>query len=283
MAKGIRSEMEEQLAKRAEEAYGRKDDTGKYRSYFRTDIEGISYWKPDKGDHIIDILPYKAGNNDPNAPKGEWQYVLDIWVHQKVGTNEDNYVCLARNYNKLCPICKHQDKLRREEDFDEDLVKSLSPKRRTVYNVIVYDNKKETDKGVQVFEVAHWFMEKHLLNLMRDKRTGEKILFYLPSKKGKSISFTIEEGSFVPKGSDTPVKSAQYEAHKLEDRDYDLDEEDLKDVYCLDDIIERSTFDEIKRAFWGEDEDDEPKENPFDEPESEEKEKPVRGRRSIRR
>jgi len=115
---------------------------------------------------------------------------------------------------------------------------------------------------------------------MRDKRTGAKILFYLPSKKGKSVSFTIEEGSFVPKGSDTPVKSAQYEAHKLEDRDYDLDEEDLKAAYCLDDIIERPTFKEIERAFWGEDEDDddESEENSFDEPESEEKEKPVRGR-----
>jgi len=245
-----REERKEQLKKRMDESAARKGDSGKYRSIFKSDLEDVDFWKATPGDHIIDIIPYYAGATDPIAKEGEWAYVLDLWVHRAVGAGENNFVCPKRNFKERCPVCEHQAQMIHQDDFDEDLLNSLEPKRRVVYNIVCYDSNEEEDKGVQVWETAHWFMEDKLIPISQD-RHGNKI-FFPDEEEGKSIAFTIEKSSFKDKGTGERRPSYKYVGHRFENRDYSIDEGALNAAYTLDEIIHIPSREELHEEFWGE-------------------------------
>ena len=124
----------------------------------------VTFWAPKLGQHIIDIIPFKMGSNSPLddigqplTPEGEDDYVLDYWVHRNIGPGEDQtIVCLAKTYREKCPICEHAQELIRKGD--QDTADLLKPKRRTIYNVYVWDSAEEQNKGVQIWEVAYFYM-----------------------------------------------------------------------------------------------------------------------------
>lgn len=244
MDKSNKQKMKEGLVGAHEESYKRRDDSGRFRPFFREDLEDVQFWSCGTGDHLIDIIPYMSGKRDPNAVEGKGRYVLDIFVHFGVGVNEDSFVCPARNYKNPCPICEHQSELRKEPDYDEDLVKSLNPSRRVVYNVLVYDSTKEEEKGVQIYAVAHWFMERHLIPLAKDLRTGQ-LLPFADYEEGKSIAFT-------KKGSGQT--GTEFIGHRFVDRDYVIPDAILDQASCLDNLISVPTYDELKEIYWGSEE-----------------------------
>jgi len=236
-----RKKYKEALLKKTQDSYDRREDSGRFGSIFKSDLSGVSFWKCKAADHLLDIIPYIAGPDDAKNKEGEIVYFLDILIHQSVGGNENSYVCPG-SYGKRCPICEHRQLLRKEDDYDEDLVKSLNSSRRVVYNVLVYDTEKEEAKGVQVWEVAHWFMERHLTPLAKDPLTAELLPFTDPDE-GKSISFER-------KGSGQTGTS--FLAHKFVDRDYAIPDEILDTVHCLDQLIQQTSYEELYEAYWGE-------------------------------
>ena len=240
-----RAAMKEALARKTQESYEKRDDSGQFKNIFKDEFAS-KLWKCGEGEHIIDIIPFPAGNHDPNTKPGEPNYVLILWVHYGVGVNQDAYVCQARNYNKQCPICEYREEVRRQEDYDEELVKELTPKRRSIYNILCYDSEKEEGKGVQIFDAAHWFMEKHIAPLAKTptrgagKSTDMYVAFSDPDT-GKSISFTR-------KGT---KRNSEFLAHKFVDRNYVIPDEVLDAAFVLDECINYATYDEINQAFQG--------------------------------
>lgn len=243
MAKSRVELREEQLQRKLEESRARREDKGKYGHYlkFPPDTERFNPFKEKDGIHIIDMLTYQAGPNDPYNDEGDYTYVLDVFVHTNVGVNEDSYVCPARNYKKPCPICEEQAAIMAEDDYDEEMAKELEPRRKVAYNVYL-DMPPECEKGVQIFDTAHWYMERHITSpsFTQDARTKEVQSFTLPTKDGKSIQFE-KKG----KGLDA------FFGHKLISRDYGV--EDLEDkVYCLDKLLYLAPYEEIYEAYFGE-------------------------------
>ena len=236
-----RAKYKEALLKKTQDSYDRREDSGRFGSIFKSDLSGVPFWKCKAADHLIDIIPYIAGPDDPKNKEGEIVYFLDVLVHQGVGGNENSYVCPG-SYGKRCPICEHRQLLRKDDDYDEDLVKSLNSSRRAIYNVLVYDTEKEEDKGVQVWEVAHWFMERHLTPLAKDPRTAALLPFTDPDE-GKSVSFE-RHGS--------GQTGTSYLGHKFVDRDYVIPDEVLDSVHCLDQLITQTSYEELYEAYWGE-------------------------------
>src|SRR3990170_10002 len=240
-----RAAMKESLAKKTQESYEKRDDSGQFKNIFKDEYVS-KLWKCGEGEHLIDIIPFLAGDHDPNTKPGEPNYVLILMVHYQVGANQNAYVCPARNYNKSCPICEYREEVRRQEDYDEDLVKELTPKRRSIYNILCYDNDKEENKGVQIFDAAHWFMEKHIAPLAKTpvrgagKSTDMYVAFSDPDT-GKSISFTR-------KGT---KRNSEFLAHKFVDRNYQIPDEVLDAAFILDDCVNYSSYDEINLAFQG--------------------------------
>jgi len=241
-AKTRRKLYREEVRKAQEESYTTKDDSGKFKSVFR-DIPG-GLWKCKEGSHSINILPFIAGKNNPNRSEGKPTYLLDIFIHTKVGVNEDSYLCLNRTYKgkKDCPICEYQAKLRKQEEYDEAEVKALSPTRRAVYNIQVLDDKKESDR-VRVFDVSHYLFEKELIERAEGMKGG-RVLFAHPDE-GKVITFKRRG-----KGP-TDTKYAPFD---FEPREEEITDELLDKVLCLDDYLIIPTYEEVAQAFFGKEE-----------------------------
>lgn len=238
-AKGIRRRQEKQ----------EKDAQGG-SGVFRGDVD-FNKWKPGKGQHMIDIVPYFAGKNDYPEAKEDGTYMFSFGVHYNIGIDKKAYICpktIPGLKDKRCPICEHAAKLKNEgKDYDD--YKEFFPKKRELYNVVIQDSEKERDKGVQVFEVSYHYMGKLLEPIMKKPiRPGEEnvdpyIDFALETKDGKTIAFSIGEKKV---GKDV---FPTYEGHRFVDRDYDL-EDYLDDAYVLDELLYIPTYDEIYKEFW---------------------------------
>ena len=214
-------------------------DAGGFKGIFdreKCQKYGVNFWKPQAGEHLIDILPYLSGENAPyvdgvKAKPDSPAYVVDIYVHQRVNVNNDQYICLTKSYRKPCPICEAMEK----GDYSAEELDEMRPKRRTIYAIMDLD---ATSKGIQIWELAHWFMEKKLQYRAKRPRGGGYVN-YSHAKNGKSIAFSIT-GSGLKKA---------FEGHDFIDRDGPIDEEILAKVPCLDDLLHIPEYDEVKRAF----------------------------------
>lgn len=238
----MRSKMRGKLKKKTEASHKNRDQGGGLANYFdKEKMEKVNTWWANKGDHIIDVIPYLAGTHDPNNKPDEPVYVLDLKVHRGVGAMEEIMVC-PEQYGDPCPICEEMRK-RSHQDLDfKTEIKPLKPGRRVMYNIVVRDGGDMEKKGVQVFEIAHWFMEKHLAKIAKDPRGGGFTIFSDPDD-GKSISF---------ERSGVGATSTNYEGHRFLDRTEVITDEELEGAFCLDDLIELKSYDEIYKAFHGE-------------------------------
>jgi len=239
----MKAKMHDELNKRIQESYDNRQATGKFKSIFNEEMQ-IPIWKIGVGEHLIDIIPYMIGEGNPNPKRklGEIGDYLNLFVHNGVGVNENQYICLARCYSKPCPVCELRLKLQKEGE-DPDSLKSFNPTRRCVYNVIVYDDGKEEAKGVQVMIVAYYFMQRHLDELANPVRPGSSRTNYMAyNKTGKSIAFKREGAG---------AKNTSFVGHKFEDRNYDIPDEILDSTFCLEKIIHIPSYSEVYEALHG--------------------------------
>jgi len=240
--------MKKDLEKRHQEAGERTDERMEFGTYFNKDDipEGVEFWKAEKGRHIIDIVPFFAGKNHPRDPEGRLSYVVDLYVHRNIGAKNTPIVCPQRNFDEPCPICEYISK-RRLPKSEWDLI---GPKRRTVYFVWVHDEaQKEEKKGLQIWEVSHWFFEKEIDELAKMPRGGGYVNFS-DIDKGRSISFKVKSsGSYIdPNGQ--KQESIEFTGYQFIDREEKIPDSILDNVFPLDDVINMKTpYNEIKEMF----------------------------------
>ena len=79
MPKQSKRSPKEELMRRLEGDYNRKKGGG---TLFRSDLRGVNFWSCKEAEHLIDIIPYTAGDMDPIEPGSE-SYVLEFYVHNK--------------------------------------------------------------------------------------------------------------------------------------------------------------------------------------------------------
>jgi len=272
-----KEQMKADLARRNQEAEKSNDSFG---GSFNNSVmvDDLPMWRCPEDEHIIDIIPYQVGANHPNPKikEGEWGYYFEFFVHYGVGPMDGQFVCLKETYNLPCPICEARMALRNTEDFDEAEEKKLKAKKRTLYNVVVYTSDDEEKKGVQVWHVAHWYMQKNIVPLAKNKRTGQSIPFS-DAYDGKSIQFTRkgigQHGEFL--------------GHTFLDREeedgaiYEISDDILDAAFTLEECINKPEYEEVRAAFYGEASGDEGTDEP--EVEKEEASAPSRkGRRTTK-
>lgn len=222
------------------------------RSGFRSTLfdhskipSGVHIWVPKEGDHLIDIIPFEVGNQMPfdrqsgtvTARQGEIDYLIDIDVHSRIGAESMDFVCPKANFGKPCPICQY---LRAEGSGNDDLWRKYKTTRRTIYLVWVHDNNEEEAKGIQIWNVAHFFMENKLQPLATLPRGGGYKMYSHPTE-GSNISFTIKK-----KG----MGNVEYLGHALYDRERPIPKSILERTFPLDEVIKmHPTFEEIQEVF----------------------------------
>jgi hypothetical protein len=243
-----REQMKKELLERTKTNYDNKD-SGSSNRHFDPDAD-IPFWKPSptttKGKpHIIDILPFQAGphfpTKDKNAIKeGRWTYVLNVWVHKKVGPGKATVVCPAKNYGNRCPICEEIEQLERDGVERDDI--AFIAKRQCTYNVLVMDDVESESKGVQVWDVSYAYSEKAILEIARSARDGGYIPFSdIEKETGRSIAFDVANDKYK-----------KITGHRFELRDYDIPEDLLEDCFPLDTLLVIHTYDELYTILWGE-------------------------------
>jgi hypothetical protein len=242
---GLREKLKKGLREAVEDSYRTKDSISK--NIFDYDkIRNINFFKPGAGPHCVGILPFLMGENHPKVVKGqkkagEGWYNVEVFTHRNVGPNEDTFICLQKTYGQPCPICQHKNTLDKSDKFEGEeriqMLKDLEPKRRVVYAIIDRDAE---SKGVLLWEVAHFFMEKHIVALAR-KRHGGFLAFVDPDlEEGRDVQFEI-------KGS---AMSTQYMGHQLIEREEAIPDDLLETVPVLDELLNIPTYEEVKYAFF---------------------------------
>lgn len=237
--KDRRNLYKEQMADRQRENFANKDNSGKFGDIYDLEKKAqVKFWKCKEDDHEIYIVPYIVGSNHPRLKEGKVDFLLDVFVHRKVGINEDEVICLNRTYGEKCPICEYQAMLKDEEEPDKLLIKSLNPTRRNIFNIVCLDSVKEQELGIQVWNVSQWLFTNPLEELAHKKKGGGEVL-YADIDDGKIISFR-------KKGSG--VNTTEYTAFEFKDRD-EIPDEILDSAICLDELIHKPTYDEVAELF----------------------------------
>jgi hypothetical protein len=245
--------MREDLAQRMQESQERKDEGAfSFGTIFDKSKfpEGLEEWRPKKGEHIIDIIPFIAGSQHPHVQEGSFCYNIDVWVYERVGVNNDAFVVPSRNFKKPDPIAEYIS----SHNLDKVQYNRVRPKRKCIYLVWVHDTPEEERKGAQIWYVPHFFFEDKIDELSKIPRGGGVVNFAcIDDKDGKQIAFNIKaDGSFT---DDTGKQrdSINYVGHQFLQRqgpipDWVLDQVDhLK----LDELIKmHPTYEEIYESFY---------------------------------
>jgi len=221
------------LTERTEQSYNTREASGKYNDYFTDDMP-LQKWICTEAGHILDVIPFLAGDNHPNVAPGKATHNVDVFVHFGIGVTESSYLCPARMGKGKCPICEFQAELKKQKNYDEEYVKSFNAKRRVVYNVCVYDTHKDEDAGVMIWEASHHLSEKNIMAIARNNRTGAFVKWADPDN-GKTVEFAR-----VGKG-----KSTNYEGFKFTDREEPITDETLDQAIAIDDYLDYKTYDEL--------------------------------------
>ena len=232
----------EDLQKRHQDAVNNRD-TGMYGSFFDRPklLNDVGFWKCSEGTHIIDIVPFIAGNNMPisqDTAEGEPIWFLDLWIHRNVGVLGHPYPCLANNWGERCPICEH---LRDNRDqYSEDEWKAAKAKRRSIYFVWNHTNPTDEEKGIFIWDVAHWFMEDKL-SMISVKPKGGGTIAYYDIDNGKNVQFTRRG---------TGAMNTQYGGHAFYDRDEpEIPDHILDQTFTLDEAVIHPSYDELLKIF----------------------------------
>lgn len=209
--------------------------------------KGIGFWKCGFGEHLIDYIPFEAGSNMPKVreanseldpiEEGQYCWSIDLHVHTKVGAQEKKFVCPEVTNGEQCPIC---DYIRANRPLSKEDYSTHKPKRYTMHLIWCRDDGEEK-KGLQLWEIPHYFMEKHIKVKAEKPKGGGTIEYYDPDA-GRHVKF-------IKEGSDSKWNFYGYDFYE---RDEPIPDEILDQSFPLDSVIKYASYNEIYKAFYGE-------------------------------
>jgi hypothetical protein len=224
--------------------------------------------------NLIDFLPWVVTQSwykdlrthsglTTNLDVGDWDYKLELPVHQNVGENNDIFLCLRLAFGQKCPDCEKLFEEYEKEDQDAKKISSLNPSWRDWYNVYDYNEEANPDGENQIWEnVAYKNFEEEILAEADD---GQETVLYSDIEEGKTVEIEGKDKKFG--------KNPYIVAKKVEFKDRDPYEESIvKETVSLDALVKICTYEEFANARKGVSED---KENDGEEPDKEETPSPT--------
>jgi hypothetical protein len=196
------ADMGSSLALRDQESYRIKDGIGGRGIIDDSLVQqsGLEIFNPSQGQHLMDIIPYPIGENDPMVLLGKMQmgqptYLCQAAVHTQVGPGNDKYICVAKTLGERCGRCDVMDHISRDPDVDDELVSSLRPSKFPQCLYYIWDRNSE-NKGVQLFIISAWFMERDLQSRAKQPKVlgSGKIIYANPNageQGGRHIKFEV--------------------------------------------------------------------------------------------
>ncbi len=159
--------------------------------------EGVKFFNVKKeGVYRLDIIPYivPEGAKNPCAQTGDEYFERTFWQHRGIGADNATVICPRKTLGKPCPICEYRAELAKQEDSDEDLIKSLAPKERQLFNVL--DNE-DLESGVQVWEISYHNFGRQLDARIRNSDDDDGYEFFHDPEEGMMLKIGMEEKNFA--------------------------------------------------------------------------------------
>lgn len=226
---------------------------------------GVTMFRPKPGTVLkINILPFEAGEGNPNAEPGQLHYERTYHVHRGIGPSDDAVTCLKKTFGEKCPICEYRSKLDREEHEDEFL--ALAPKERVLYNIIDMNDR---EAGVQIWDISYHLFEKHLEAAIKLSDEEDGYEFFADPEDGLVLHLNFEKKSYAGREYGE-VTSVQFKPRRQP-----LTDAELSGAHCLDDLIARMSYSELKTLFLQEDSVDDDDDDTPPPPKSKGKKAPV--------
>ncbi len=186
----------------------------------------------------IDIIPFIAGEGNPQADKGTPYWERTYFMHRGIGANAEAVVCLARSFKKKCPVCQHVHEMQRSSSADEKSIKDLQPKQRQLFNVIDTNNREE---GIQIWDVAPFNFGELLNKMITDSEEDEGWDTFFHPDKGATLKLTIKEET-MGEGN----KFFKVVGISLVPRKKQYKESIVAKAPCLDDVVKELDYDDLK-------------------------------------
>ncbi len=202
----------------------------------------------------LNILPYQiTSQKHPEVVAGrrkvgQWDYLLDVWVHRNMGPNKKDMLCPKSTYGKACPACEERQKLY-DEGRDEE-AKAFTPSRRVIYNIqLIGRNGPEEDP--MIFATSHHCFNKELIEEAAASSKGPvPVPFASIGPDGKVVSFRVSETALGT------IKFCEAKSFQFLDRDEEIPDEVLEQCVSLDGHLIVPTAKQILDAMYGNDEED---------------------------
>lgn len=201
-----------------------------------------SYSIKKEGVHRMDIIPYTVpeGVNNPFAEPGELHFERTYYTHRDIGPDGDMYPCLKKTFGTACPICDHRASMLRDPDADEELVKSLAPKERQLWNVFDPD---DAEKGVQLWDCSFHLFGKQLDARVNNSDEDDGYEFFADPDDGLTLKVGFKEKTF---GGNTFCET---ETIDFKSRKAPLPDELLEKAMILDSLLIKYDYDSLKQIF----------------------------------
>ena len=248
------------LGRRTQQQTDTRDDNGgiSRQGFMNYSSSGLKFFKlGDVGTyHDLNILPWRIGTkNHPevvagNAKVGDFDYVLDLMVHTRIGPGNGDYICPKKNFGKPCPICDRADELWKNEDT-KDEARALFAKRKCVYLVQELDeNFHAKSEKPMIYETAHATFSKELQSRATSCLRGKGVVNFADPDEGKVVSFSVNEGTM---GNGKKFKQAGN--FEFNERTEEVSDEILEACPSLDTMMVIKTPEQLKAAMYGDPED----------------------------
>lgn len=202
----------------------------------------------------LNILPYQiTSQKHPEVVAGrrkvgQWDYLLDVWVHRNMGPNKKDMLCPKSTYGKACPACEERQKLY-DEGRDEE-AKAFTPSRRVIYNIQLIGRNGPEDAPM-IFATSHQCFNKELIEEATASSKGPvPIPFASIGPDGKVVSFRVSEKAL---GTN---KFCEAKSFQFLDRDEEISDEVLEQCVSLDGHLIVPTTKQILDAMYGNDEEE---------------------------
>jgi hypothetical protein len=211
--------------------------------------EGMKRFKWKKGRNRLDFIPFVAKEGNPDVQAGLIHYFRKYFVHDKIGPEEKSYCCLARTFNKRCPVCEELAKQRRAGKTDEDL-KTWKIKDRIMFYVRDLDEPDQYQLLESGIYKSFGELLKDEIDLL-DENAPELDFWHL--KDGWTLEVICKEDTFNGRTYNKPIKIT------FRPRKKQYGTSLLKELPSLDDVPTEVSYKELKDLFLmegGEDDSD---------------------------
>jgi hypothetical protein len=213
----------------------------------------VKFYEPREGTNKVNIIPFEVKSKlHPMVRAGKMEigdldFVLDVWIHRRIGPSETDVLCPKKNYGRSCPDCDLSSKYYDEGKKDEG--KAHRATRRVLLNVqpII----RGEAEALKVFDVSHYLFLTELVEEANECANGKDVIHFADIESGKVVKFRATETQLGKN------KMMEFKSFAFLDREEELDEDLIDQAISFDEGLILLSAEDIEKILYGQDEDEE--------------------------